>query len=369
MSNQVTKAIRTPVRQHGSDRFIFLMLLSFAGSVSLTRLFLELTGYPKLGGGELHIAHVLWGGLLLFIATLFPLLFANRWALTTSAILSGIGVGLFIDEVGKFITQNNNYFYPAAAPIIYAFFLLTVLLYTRVRRWYKLDSRSKLYDIMADLNEVIDQDLSENERNNIIDHVNFTAQKTDNEDISELVASLSKFINSTKLVVVPNEPDFWERWLDRFSAWTDRWLTVWRLRAGLVGALAAVGTWSLFFPISIILQSTKPGQLSSTLEALVTKGLIRGNLAITWFEIRLGLEIAIGITLLAAAFYMVTSQQRRGVALGYIGLLLLLTTVDLLVFYFDQFSTIINAILQLCVLLSLMYYRQKYLKELYRSGK
>jgi hypothetical protein len=102
---------------------------------------------------------------------------------------------------------------------------------------------------------------------------------------------------------------------------------------------------------------------------LVTKGLIRGNLAITWFEIRLGLEIAIGITLLAAAFYMVTSQQRRGVALGYIGLLLLLTTVDLLVFYFDQFSTIINAILQLCVLLSLMYYRQKYLKELYRSGK
>jgi hypothetical protein len=363
MPNKMTKAIRTPVRQHGSERYILLMLLSFAGSVSITRLFLELTGYPKLGNGELHIAHVLWGGLLLFIATLFPLLFANRWALTITALLSGIGVGLFIDEVGKFITQNNNYFYPAAAPIIYAFFLLTVLLYTQVRRRRTIDSRSELYDIIADLNEVIDQNLSEKERKDIVDHLDFIAHKTGNEDITELVTSLSRFANSTKVIIVPDEPSYWERWLDRIVGWINLRLTAWRLRAGLVGALAAVGTWSLIFPISIILQSNKPGQLSNTLSELVSKGLLRGNLTIAWFEIRLGLEIAIGLILLAASFYMVTRQQRRGVALGYIGLLMLLTTVDLLVFYFDQFSTIINALLQLCVLLGLIYYRKKYLKD------
>jgi len=73
------------------------------------------------------------------------LIFANRWVYKVSALLAGVGVGLFIDEVGKFITQSNNYFYPAAAPIIYAFFLLTVLLYLQVRRSLSRDARVELY--------------------------------------------------------------------------------------------------------------------------------------------------------------------------------------------------------------------------------
>ncbi len=79
-------------------------------TVTLIRLFLAITGYPQLGWGELHIAHVLWGGLALFSAVLLALVLTNRWAYSLSAILAGVGVGLFIDEVGKFITQSNDYF-------------------------------------------------------------------------------------------------------------------------------------------------------------------------------------------------------------------------------------------------------------------
>ena len=95
-------AVRRPVRRPRADNYLLLTLLSFALSVSLTRLFLELTGYPQLGSGTLHIAHMLWGGLLLFIAALLPLIFANRWVYWVEAVLAGVGVGLFIDEVGKF---------------------------------------------------------------------------------------------------------------------------------------------------------------------------------------------------------------------------------------------------------------------------
>jgi len=119
--SQIVSRIWKPVRRRGAERYLQLTVLSFAASVSLTRLVLELTGYPQLGNSTLHIAHVLYGGVILYAASLIPLLYANRWAYTWGAILSGVGVGLFIDEVGKFITQSNDYFFRAAAPIIYAF--------------------------------------------------------------------------------------------------------------------------------------------------------------------------------------------------------------------------------------------------------
>ena len=126
--SQIISRISKPVRRKGAESYLQLSLLSFAASVSLTRFILFITGYPQLGNKTFHIAHVLYGGVLLYVGILVPLIYANRWAYTWSSVLSGVGVGLFIDEVGKFITQNNDYFFPAAAPIIYAFFLISVRL-------------------------------------------------------------------------------------------------------------------------------------------------------------------------------------------------------------------------------------------------
>ncbi|MDI9639630.1 hypothetical protein QM565_28395 [Geitlerinema splendidum] len=99
---------RSPIRRYRASHYLLVMLVSFAIAVVGTRAFLELTGYPQIGNSTLHIAHVLWGGLALFASTLIMMIYANRWAFTVGAILSGIGVGLFIDEIGKFITQDND---------------------------------------------------------------------------------------------------------------------------------------------------------------------------------------------------------------------------------------------------------------------
>jgi hypothetical protein len=58
----------------------------------------------------------------MFIAVLLPLVLSNLWAIQASALLGGVGIGLFIDEVGKFITQTNDYFFPPAHSLIYGFF-------------------------------------------------------------------------------------------------------------------------------------------------------------------------------------------------------------------------------------------------------
>ena len=135
------KIYRSVVRRDHAESYLLTSLVVFGVTVIFTRLFLQLTGFPQLGNSVLHIAHALWGGLVLFVAVLLPLAFANRWALQASAILSGLGIGLFIDEVGKFITQTDDYFFPPALSLIYGFFLLCVFLYLIFLRPHKADPR------------------------------------------------------------------------------------------------------------------------------------------------------------------------------------------------------------------------------------
>ena len=81
-------------------------LVSAVVTVLGIRAYLSATGYPQLGGGGLHIAHVLWGGLLMMAGVLLILLRLGRAALRTGAVLAG--VGFFIDEIGKFVTSEST---------------------------------------------------------------------------------------------------------------------------------------------------------------------------------------------------------------------------------------------------------------------
>ena len=73
-----------------------------------------------------------------------------------------------------------------------------------------------------------------------------------------------------------------------------------------------------------------------------------------------GLETAIGALFVCAAVLLVTRREQLGTALGSLGLLLSLTGVNLLTFYYDQFSGIATALFQLALLIGLAYYRQRY---------
>jgi hypothetical protein len=102
-------------------------LVSAVSAVLLIRLYLSLTGYPQLGGGGLHIAHVIWGGLLMLAAIILSLGFISRPAHEWAAVLGGFGFGAFIDELGKFLTNDNNYFFQPTIAIIYVLFVLLYL--------------------------------------------------------------------------------------------------------------------------------------------------------------------------------------------------------------------------------------------------
>lgn len=105
-------------------RLVEIFLVTAVSTLVLVRFFLELTDYPRLGGERFHIAHMLWGGLLLGTALMMSIIFISRRINYVSAAAGGIGFGLFIDELGKFITTDNNYLYQPTLAIIYVLFII-----------------------------------------------------------------------------------------------------------------------------------------------------------------------------------------------------------------------------------------------------
>ena len=359
--NRIVSRVRKPVRREGAERYLLFTLLSFAASVALTRLFLELADYPQLGGDELHIAHVLWGGLLLFAAALLPLIFANRWVYVTGSLLAGVGVGLFIDEVGKFITQTNDYFHPAAAPIVYAFFLLTVLVYLQVRRPPARDARDELYRALDGLQEVLDRDLERSERLALEFRLRRIAEQEEHPDLAHLAKELLDFLSSDALHLAQEVPSLLERLLERLRTFEGRWVTERRLKAVLVGGLAALGILAVIDLCRLLLAARDPVNLQRMIAELVAMGRVASSSGMFWFAARIALEGSVGLLLVVAAGLLIANRDARGVAAAYVGLLLSLAAVNLLIFYFEQFSTILYATVQFTLLLGIFYYRRRYL--------
>jgi hypothetical protein len=105
------------------ERFFVAGAAGFVG----TRAYLALTGYPQIGGHGLHVAHLLWGGLLMAVSLVMGFAFLGRRLRGRLALAAGVGFGLFIDELGKFITSDVDYFYRPAMPLIYAVFVVLFL--------------------------------------------------------------------------------------------------------------------------------------------------------------------------------------------------------------------------------------------------
>ncbi|MFA5828769.1 MAG: hypothetical protein WC841_05445 [Candidatus Shapirobacteria bacterium] len=115
-------------RKNASELVLTVMIWAMVGLLG-TRLYLEIMGYPQIGKGDWHVAHALIGGLVMTAGMMIDLVFYGTRTKKIAAGVFGLGMGWFIDEVGKYLSRDNNYFFQPAIVVIYAFFVILFLIY------------------------------------------------------------------------------------------------------------------------------------------------------------------------------------------------------------------------------------------------
>jgi hypothetical protein len=156
------------VRNKRSSVLLERFLIASVTSVVVIRFYLAATGYPQVGGGGLHISHMLWGGLDMLVALVLSLAFLGRRMQSLVALLGGIGFGTFIDELGKFITSDNNYFFQPTIALIYIIFIVLLLSFRLLESPPYVSEQERLANALNMLEEGALHDLREQDKKEIL---------------------------------------------------------------------------------------------------------------------------------------------------------------------------------------------------------
>ncbi len=171
-----------------------IWIVSAIVTIIAIRGFLYVTGYPQVGGDSFHIAHMLWGGLGMVIGFGMLILFAHFVWKPIAAVVAGAGFGAFIDELGKFITKDNDYFYQPTIGLIYAIFIVLLLLARLIDRRRKPTAADHLYVAVQGIQWQAIGKLDKERQQNALEHLDASETRT------PLTAALREILESAELV-------------------------------------------------------------------------------------------------------------------------------------------------------------------------
>jgi hypothetical protein len=360
----------SPVRTAAADSYWILLIVTLALTVIITRVSLELTGYPQIGDSTYHVAHVLWGGLAMFVALVLPLTFANPYIPWATAILGGIGAGLFIDEVGKFITQGNDYFFPLAFPIIYSFILVCVWFALRLRAFHRPDTRHLLYYVLEDVKQVLDNDLDPLEHAELRDRLIHVIRETADVEERVLAEALLNFCRNRAIRLAESPTVLQQTW-HRGRALAFRLPPRPIMRGVLVVSFGYTALNSVVELVTFVGLFWSGGR-SALLKALGESVIMSGKAAYVvnnpiLSAVHASAIVVAGVLALGTAVLLLSGRDQAGLRLGTASLAISLLIVNLLSFYFSQLYALLSALGETALLLVAMLYRWRFLRHYTRE--
>ncbi len=349
------------VRRTSAPQLVLYMLIAFGATVLAVRVFLELTGYPRLGNSTLHIAHLLYGGIVLTAACLLMLIYGSPTAHRIGSVLTGIGLGLFFDEVGKFITSNNDYFYKPAAPIIYIVFLvITLVVFLLRRREQHASDQELMVDALEHAELLFEGEQTEQRHRHINADLAGIARKVKDPDHAKLALALQEFVNSEavrpgrsqlQLAIASVEKWGLQRFIRHRKLLTFILLVI--LAVNSLGSLIAFG-------VSVVVPVASPEAAREIQRLYVASGLREFSpftMSVNSIDLLLNMVTA-AITLSGIALF-ITGRRYQGLFWVQAALLLDLCVVNVFTFYVEQFSAALWTLANLAVLFYVRAYQHQ----------
>jgi hypothetical protein len=231
----------------------------------------------------------------------------------------------------------------------------------RIRREPKLDARGELYMVLETLSEVLDHSLEKEERNEIKYRLKMINEKTDNPAYIKLSKELIEFIESDTLRLSPEKENFFDKTINFLNKIEEKHLTFHKLKALLILSLIILGVpSSMRFANYVTID--KQARLDF-LKNIVSELPESSDYNIMWAKTHVIIDGIVGLIMSLSAILILFGKIRWGTELGSTAILISLVAVNFILFYIQQFSSIIIAAYQYFVLQSLYYFERKWIKE------
>jgi hypothetical protein len=326
--------------------YVEYFLVSAISSILLIRLFLELTGYPQLGGDNLHIAHMLWGGLLMLISILLLLSFMGRAIENLSAILGGLGFGTFIDEIGKFLTKDNDYFFKPSIAIIYFIFILIFLIMRAIQRKSEYSSQEYLLNALRELEELAINDLDVEGKNRALDYLEKSGHNL------SLTESMKKVLSESEHAVsAPG--NVYQRVKAKIRAFYGRVSELPIFKYGIIVFFVIQFISQLIFIFTLVFISDLAGDKYFSLQ--IIHNILEKFHQVSFVEVAELSSVFISGIFISLGIWHLPKSRVKAFRMFERSILISIFVTQVFVFYEEQFGALVGLIFNLIILAGIKY--------------
>lgn len=324
-------------RENASDLVMTMMSWALV-TVLGTRFYLQLRGWPTISFGEWHIAHVLWGGLLMIIAMMAVISTYGQKMLRIATVVFGVGWGLFIDEIGKYLTKDNDYWFQPAIIFIYISFVGLFLIYRYLDKHEKKDTKSNIYSVLAQLESVAEGELTKKQKIKILSKIDEAAKTETDPKTIYFIKELRGFIKRSK-TIKKEKTEIWTSILNFVNQFSYK--KIFKKKLVMIGLIIYSGIYAIDKIIDAYKILTNPDKLELIKQFYYTYDFF-SKTDIYMIVLKIIFDVIVSVLFILGLLTIANKKMQKGLRYYQWALLIIIFLSSVFKFYFEQFGGVIE---------------------------